>query len=65
MSDPKPGDLVRLKSGGPTMTFERYAVASSYMGEYNLKDQARCGWFNNGTYCGQVFPIAALEVVAP
>lgn len=42
MQDIKPGDQVRLKSGGPTMTVEQNGT-SDMTGE----DFAVCVWFND------------------
>lgn len=40
MADFKPGDVVRLKSGGPKMTIHD-------IGKYNYQDfdSAKCDWF--------------------
>lgn len=55
-----PGDLVRLKSGGPTMTV--FEVAPAREGRGNV---VRCGWFEGsdakwGDVCDGGFPVAAL-----
>lgn len=51
----KPGDLVRLKSGGPPMT-----------GTKLLDDEVKCMWFESGVVLRQeVFPSAALVDMEP
>jgi uncharacterized protein YodC (DUF2158 family) len=45
----KPGELVRLKSGGPSMTIAKV-----------VEGRARCIWFDGGTLCKSILPIAAL-----
>ena len=47
----KPGDLVRLKSGGPVMTFE---------GQCWLGD-ALCRWFDDAALKRESFTFASLE----
>jgi uncharacterized protein YodC (DUF2158 family) len=39
MADIKAGDIVKLKSGGPTMTVEKIDM-------WNGALRARCSWFN-------------------
>ncbi len=54
MSDElNPGDLVRLKSGGPTM---------SYGGEH-LYGDALCYWFEGESRKCETFPFAILQRV--
>jgi uncharacterized protein YodC (DUF2158 family) len=51
------GDLVRLKSGGPTMT----VVAEGGRSDPGVVD---CAWFGGGDSCATaVFPLRALERV--
>ena len=51
-NDIKPGDLVRLKSGGPVMT-----VAWVEEGD------AFCQWFDSkGSPCGQRYALVVLEL---
>ena len=45
----KPGDLVRLKSGGPQMTIEE------------VEDRALCSWFNYTMRERGTFALVALE----
>jgi uncharacterized protein YodC (DUF2158 family) len=45
----KPGDLVRLKSGGPVMTIRWVAEGDAY-----------CEWFDGAKITGHRFALAAL-----
>lgn len=60
MSDFKPGDVVRLKSGGPKMTINN-------IGKYNYADydSAACDWFVQDKAPWKkesgVFPLHSLE----
>lgn len=49
--DLKPGDLVKLKSGGPEMTY----------GSNDTSGRAVCMWFFDGKMERQSFPICALD----
>lgn len=52
MPDIKPGDLVRLKSGGPAMTVTKLA-----------DDDAKCMWFESNEFLRQeTFPSVALVI---
>lgn len=60
-----PGDIVRLKSGGPPMTVSRIHEGT---------EEAECMWFSGGSALGSVavagpvdrkFPIVALVRVEP
>lgn len=51
-NDLKPGDLVRLKSGGPVMVFE---------GESGLLGDAVCCWFDGSKPMRGGFTFAALQ----
>ena len=53
---PQPGDLVRLKSGGPLMTFVRLTEAKS--GE---SPEAFCVWFPGDMAQTGTFPVSTLE----
>lgn len=64
MSDPKfkPGDLVRLKSGGPVMTIEKLNLDfyKEWEGSYS------CSWFagakdNHRSFAEQALEAAKLE----
>lgn len=60
MSILKPGDRVRLPSGGPDMTIDRIIPVhcGSSIG-YNV----RCVWFVDGQYNSAIFSVDALEPV--
>jgi uncharacterized protein YodC (DUF2158 family) len=47
---PAPGDVVRLKSGGPSMT----------VGDFTPEGGVICDWFNEGECEARVFPAACL-----
>jgi uncharacterized protein YodC (DUF2158 family) len=47
----KPGDVVRLKSGGPLMTVEKI-----------VGDSAKCDWFDGNKPMGAIFPMSSLEI---
>ena len=50
----KPGDTVKLKSGGPTMTIETIAT-------YNGVQKAKCVWFDDKkARFSELFALAAL-----
>jgi uncharacterized protein YodC (DUF2158 family) len=46
----QPGDVVRLKSGGPKMTVSKVDDDGSL----------RCKWFDGSTLCEETFPAAEL-----
>jgi uncharacterized protein YodC (DUF2158 family) len=50
----KTGEIVRLKSGGPTMTFG---------GEAALTGEAICYWFHGTERKCETFPFEALELL--
>jgi len=53
-SEIKPGDVVRLKSGGPKMTVQK-------IGEYMAVGHgAQCVWFDGNKESTKVFGLAAL-----
>lgn len=56
---PQPGDLVRLRSGGPLMTFVRpQRPEHAKPGE---PEEAYCVWFSNdGVAQAGTFPLTAL-----
>lgn len=49
----KPGDLVKLKSGGPVMTFGSLTGA--------VGQETRCFWFVGQELKSALFPVHALE----
>ncbi len=49
----KVGDVVYLKSDGPTMTIEK-------IGKYNYETKAYCSWFVEGEKKSDVFALEAL-----
>ena len=61
--DPGPGDLVQLKSGGPSMTVDRAPGAEGS----GCSDTVACVWFEQTRYEGRkqrngTFKVVALEV---
>ena len=50
---PKPGDLVRLRSGGPLMTFVRLTDSKP--------PEAYCVWFASDVAQAGTFPLNVLE----
>ena len=52
----KPGDQVRLKSGGPAMTIQTIA-------EHNGRMTAWCQWFDGNKPEGNRFDLTSLEFV--
>lgn len=54
----KVGDVVELKSGGPSMTVEKTPV---FINGFEYKDRAQCCWFDKGDLKREVFPLASLE----
>lgn len=58
MAEFKIGDVVRLKSGGPSMTVA--AVGVGIMG-----DEIYCAWFEGKKKHAESFPPGALEAVGP
>lgn len=56
----KPGDIVRLKSGGPRMTVE--SVSTSQPTGTRV---AQCLWFEGDTRHQNEFALQALEVAPP
>lgn len=59
-----PGNIVKLKSGGPKMTVEGYEqlVALDTAVE---TDNVQCSWFEGNTRFKEFFQENALEIVAP
>jgi uncharacterized protein YodC (DUF2158 family) len=61
----KPGSIVRLKSGGPTMTVNWVAQA----GQDFAVNTAACEWFIENKSPWKVearaFPLTSLELLAP
>ncbi|HEX8012455.1 MAG TPA: DUF2158 domain-containing protein [Casimicrobiaceae bacterium] len=56
MASFKPGDIVKLKSGGPKMTVE-----GPYRGHSSNEEQVRCIWFEGSERKTDVFAVATLE----
>lgn len=56
MNEIKPGDVVVLKSGGPSMTVEKVGVYSD-----NVK-KATCTWFEGTTKNTDLIAVIALEL---
>jgi uncharacterized protein YodC (DUF2158 family) len=56
MEEIKPGDVVRLKSGGPLMTVSHIDPPDEYG-----PAQARCSWFDDKKECSGIFPMHALN----
>ena len=54
----KPGDIVRLKSGGPAMTV-------TAIGEHAGETKALCEWFDGMKHHQDHFILAALEPSGP
>jgi uncharacterized protein YodC (DUF2158 family) len=52
----KPGDVVRLKSGGPQMTVEKVA-------SWNGAMTADCSWFSDNKLQSGSFPLTSLKHV--
>jgi uncharacterized protein YodC (DUF2158 family) len=57
MTDFKPGDVVRIKSGGPKMTVAQIGQRAS-----TGDDSVWCVWFEGAKKCGDVFPPDALMI---
>lgn len=55
MADLKIGDVVTLKSGGPSMTIED-------IGEYRYVTKALCTWFDGNKKISDTFKLEALEL---
>jgi uncharacterized protein YodC (DUF2158 family) len=56
---PQPGDLVRLNSGGPLMTFVRVQVRDG--AKPDEREEAYCVWVSaDGVAQAGTFPLAAL-----
>lgn len=51
----KAGDVVVLKSGGPSMTIED-------IGEYSFKIKAKCTWFEGAKKITDCFALETLEI---
>lgn len=56
----KSGDVVVLKSGGPSMTIDRF-VWNAYKNEFYL-DKVECVWFDNTALKREEFQITSLEL---
>jgi uncharacterized protein YodC (DUF2158 family) len=57
----KTGDIVKLKSGGPTMTVGA-PVPFGLKGDSN-PNLAQCFWFHGTEIKSKTFPVEALELV--
>jgi uncharacterized protein YodC (DUF2158 family) len=58
MTGIKAGDVVQLKSGGPTMTVNFVENSSG-------TEEAACSWFINNKKESSRFPVATLKLVSP
>ncbi|EGK01695.1 MULTISPECIES: YodC family protein [Dysgonomonas] len=56
MAELKIGDIVCLKSGGPTMTIES-------IGEYMYETKAVCTWFDEKKKISDTFKLEALRFI--
>lgn len=54
----EPGDVVRLKSGGPAMTVSHHGTADN-------ADDVMCEWFVGSARSQKVFTAATLEKTTP
>lgn len=52
------GDTVRLKSGGPTMTINKFTGNSE-----SDKDRAECFWFDKAEMKREIFQTTSLEKI--
>ncbi len=54
----QPGDVVRVKSGGPKMTIDK-------IGQFGMgsKEEARCVWFDGNKRVTDLFQLEILEKV--
>lgn len=57
MNEIKPGDIVVLKSGGPSMTVESVATQT------DLIKKAKCTWFTGETKSSDTIAVVALKLV--
>jgi uncharacterized protein YodC (DUF2158 family) len=55
MNEFKPGDVVRLKSGGPKMTVDQIDASSS-------RKTVWCDWFEGSKKFSDTFPPTSLEI---
>ena len=62
MSDLKRGDIVQLKSGGPSMTVASRILKRTTLLEGEV-DYVVCGWFRDDEYKVDEFPIDTLSPV--
>lgn len=61
MEEIKPGDVVQLKSGGPTMTVVGFDLGMP--GQPPDKSNVRCVWFVQDTKKSDLFPVVSLKKV--
>ncbi len=58
------GDIVKLKSGGPDMTVERYLIVKSLGYSRESNHEVICSWFDaQGKHHARTFEQDALEKV--
>ena len=55
------GDVVKLKSGGPSMTISEVGT----FGQLSPKEGARCKWFDGTKLKEDFFVFAELKIAAP